>query len=599
MKQRLIKLFQLVRNLVWILRISYAINRPKFIIRIVTTILYAVFPIVSYWFLKQIIDSALALRSSDYASVKPIIYLIALKISFDVGWYFLDTFLEGMFKIMRFDLEAYFAEKIVMQLNRLDLEFFENSDFLDLKQKALDTYTWRPTEMLNIAFWSLYNLLQIVIQSTIIARLNYLWLSLLFMFQIPSLIILIKLGQSAWNIWEADSTTRRKFQYFSSLFENLAYVKEFALYNVGGYFIGKINALMGHFHARQKKIERKRVIYGFGGIFLSNLPGLYITVNLLLMLVRKEISPGLLTFYLSNLAAFSAALSNLVKNINYGYEVNLYIKEIRRFLQIDAKVKNGSGAKMANDDGEIEFKNISFSYPNSKRRLFSNFSLRIAPNQKIALVGENGSGKTTLIKLLCRFYDVQKGSITVNGVDIRKVPLVQLRSRLAVLFQDYVGYDLTVMENIAMGRIDQLANQRTVRHAALMAGADEFINTLPDRYRQQLGTAFTNGEQLSIGQWQRIALAKAFMRNSPIMILDEPTAAVDAKTENEIFNKVMTLIKNKTVIMVSHRFSTVRHADEIVVLKQGKMIERGNHQALMKANGEYAQMFSLQAKAYN
>lgn len=604
MKSKINQLIELVKSLLWILNISYSINHLKFFIRIFVTILYVVFPILSFWLLKQIIDTSLALTSTSITFIKPVLYLIAIKVFFDVGWYFLDSFLEGMFKIMRFDLELYFATKMSEKLNQMDIEFFENSRFLDLKQKALDTYSWRTTDTLNIAFWSFYNLMQIGVQSVIVVQINPIWLILLFAFQVPALVILLKIGQSAWNIWDADSATRRKFTYFSGLFENLAYIKEFKLYYVGGYFIEKIHQLMNQFHTNQKNIEKKRIIYGFGGILLSNIPALYIMVNLLIMLINKQISAGLLTFYLSNIAAFSLALSNLVKNINYGYETNLYIKEIRRFLKIKNTIVDNnpivSEAYLKNNNKfSIEFKNISFQYPNSKRKVFSNFSLTIKPNQKIALVGENGSGKTTLIKLLCRFYDVQSGEITINGVDIKSIPQLYLYSLFSVLFQDYVGYDLTVEENIAMGAIHKLHDKRTIQQVSNMTGITKLVNSLPNKYKQLLGTTFEGGEQLSIGQWQRIALAKVFMRNSPIIILDEPTAAVDAKTENEIFNKVMVLIKNKTILMVSHRFSTVRQADEIIVLKKGHIIERGSHDLLMHSKGEYATMFNLQAKGYN
>jgi len=516
MKSKFNQLIELVKSLVWILKISYSINRFKFIVRIFITIFYVALPIISYWLLKQIIDTSLILKPTSINVIKPVLYLIALKVSFDVGWYFLDSFLEGMFKIMRFDLEAYFAVVMVKKLNQMDIEFFENSNFLDLKQKALDTYSWRTTDMLNIAFWSFYNLMQIGIQSIIVIQINPVWLILLFVFQIPALTILLKIGQSAWNIWDADSTTRRKYTYFSNLFENLSYVKEFMLYGVGDYFINKIRQLIGEFHCNQKKIEKKRVVYGFGGILLSNFPGLYITVSLLFMLINKQITPGLLTFYLSNLAAFSLALSNLVKNINYGYEANLYIKEIRRFLEmknniIDNVIKKPGFLIQAPTDSSqlaVEFRNISFGYPNSKRKVFSNFSLNIRSNQKIALVGENGSGKTTLIKLLCRFYDVQKGKILVNGIDINNIPLEELRLRFAVLFQDYVGYDLTVEENIAMGAINKIKKRKEIISASRMAGVSEFVDKLPNKYNQLLGSTFEGGEQLSIGQWQRIALAK-------------------------------------------------------------------------------------------
>jgi len=595
------KLVRLIKNIIWILKISYSLGPLKFIARICTIILYATLPILSFWILKLIIDQAV-LSYVSKTTFNNLLYLVGLKIVLDLTWFFLDSLLEGLFKIMRFDLEAYFSHIVISKLNSMDLGFFEDSTILDLKQKALDTYSWRPTEMLNISFWSLYNLIQVTVQSMIIIQMNPLWLLLLYLFQIPAFLILLKIGQSAWNIWEADSTTRRKFMYFTGLFNNLAYIKEFKLYQVGDYFIEKIQNLLGVFHTNQKNIEKKRMMYGFSGVLLSNAPMFYITSSLLVKLIQKTLTPGLLTFYLNNLQTFASSLQNLVKNIIYGFEVNLYIDEIRRFLELPNKIIDPvkpTVLLLSENKVDINFNNISFTYPHSKRPVFKNFSLYINGEKKVAIVGENGSGKTTLIKLLCRFYDVQKGSITLNGIDIRSISQIKLHSLFSVLFQDYVGYDLTVKENIAMGSVIKIGNTNDIKKASQMAGVTEFVNSLPKKYNQLLGATFEGSEQLSIGQWQRIALAKVFMRNSPIMILDEPTAAVDAKTENEIFNKVMSLIKNKTVVMVSHRFSTVRQADEIVVIKAGQIIERGSHDRLMKSNGEYANMFNLQAKGYN
>lgn len=595
------KLIRLIKNIVWILKISYSLGPLKFIVRICTIVLYASFPILSFWILKLIIDQAL-LSYVSRTTYNNLFYLVGLKIMLDLTWFFLDSFLEGLFKIMRFDLEAYFSHTVVSKLNTMDLGFFEDSTILDLKQKALDTYSWRPTEMLNISFWSLYNLIQVTVQSMIIIQMNPLWLLLLYLFQVPAFLILLKIGQSAWNIWDADSTTRRKFMYFTGLFNNLAYIKEFKLYQVGDYFIEKVRNLLGVFHTNQKNIEKKRIMYGFGGVFLSNAPMFYITSSLLIKLIQRTLTPGLLTFYLNNLQTFASSLQNLVKNIIYGFEVNLYIDEIRRFLELPNKVTDPiqqNKLVLHNQKLDIDFQNISFTYPHSKRHVFKDFSLHIEGGKKIAIVGENGSGKTTLIKLLCRFYNVQKGSITINGFDIASISQAELHSLFSVLFQDYVGYDLTVKENIAMGSVTKIENTKDIKKASQMAGVAEFVDSLPKKYNQLLGATFEGSEQLSIGQWQRIALAKVFMRNSSIIILDEPTAAVDAKTENEIFDKVMSLIKDKTVLMISHRFSTVRHADEIIVLKAGQIIERGDHNKLMKINGEYATMFNLQAKGYN
>jgi ATP-binding cassette subfamily B protein len=246
----------------------------------------------------------------------------------------------------------------------------------------------------------------------------------------------------------------------------------------------------------------------------------------------------------------------------------------------------------------IEFKNVSFKYPQSERFILKDFNLTIQSGEKVSLVGENGAGKSTIIKLILRFYDATEGDILINGINIKEIDLDTWYKEIGALFQDFIKYQFTFKENVIYGDLSQKDNLEALKEALRKSGADSFLGNLPKGIDQVVGKTFEGGEDLSGGQWQKLALARAFFRNAPLLILDEPTSAIDAKAEYEIFENVQKLQKDKTVIIISHRFSTVRNADRILVLDEGKIIEEGNHEKLMDKKGLYAELFNLQAEGY-
>lgn len=280
---------------------------------------------------------------------------------------------------------------------------------------------------------------------------------------------------------------------------------------------------------------------------------------------------------------------------------NKYLDKFFEFLDTKKAINSPSTPKDIPDIPNppiIEFKNISFKYPGTERDILKDFNLTIQSGEKIALVGENGAGKSTLIKLLLRFYDVTGGEIFINGVNIKDVSVEDWHKKIGALFQDFIKYQFTFKENIYFGDLSRKQDEELLQEAIVKSGADKYLDTLPEKYNQVVGKMFEDGIDLSGGQWQKLALARAFFRNAPLLILDEPTSAIDAKAEYEIFQKVQSLQKDKTVIIISHRFSTVRNADRILVLDEGKIIEEGDHEKLMKKKGLYAELFNIQAQGY-
>lgn len=311
-------------------------------------------------------------------------------------------------------------------------------------------------------------------------------------------------------------------------------------------------------------------------------------------------SVGDFTFFISLLDRISNSAADMILNFGDMYENNLYVDhffEVLNLPKIISEKKNPTRIPKKELPPKIEFKKVTFSYPGSKEKVLRDVSFVIEPGENIAIVGKNGAGKTTLVKLLCRFYDVASGEILIDGINIKDLKLSDWYKFIGTLFQEFMHYDFTARENIMLGDTN-IKDEKKMREAAKRSGADKFIETLPKKYGQLLGRQFEGGTELSQGQWQKLAVARAFYESPPILILDEPTSAIDAEAEYEIFQNLKKVYENKTLFLISHRFSTVRNADKILVLDGGKIIERGSHEDLMKEDGLYAKMFRTQAKGY-
>ncbi len=347
-------------------------------------------------------------------------------------------------------------------------------------------------------------------------------------------------------------------------------------------------------------IARKRAIATLGAQALASILIFLVYGFIIYQTIQGILRIGDLVLYYQAFQRGQDALKGLLGSISGLYEDNLFLSNLYEFLELKPKIVQPANPQLIPQPMQtgIEFKNVGFQYTTTTRQALKNINLKIKPGEVVALVGENGSGKTTLIKLLCRLYDPTSGSITIDGKDIRSFDIANLRRQISVIFQDYVKYNFTANENIWLGNIELSPTEENITAAARRSGADQVINTLPQGYDTILGKLFEDGEELSIGQWQKVALARAFLRKSQVIVLDEPTSAMDPLAEDEVFQKFRELIKGQAAILISHRLSTVKMADCIYAIANGSIVESGTHSELIKLGGVYANLFETQAQYY-
>ena len=349
--------------------------------------------------------------------------------------------------------------------------------------------------------------------------------------------------------------------------------------------------------------ENKVHSYRYKGTIIAKILNsvTYISAPLYLinLLLQGQITLGSFTFYQTKFLDFSRDIDKMLAELLDLYDSAVYVTYVKDIFELETQIKSGSKIIESGKPPKIEFRNVSFKYPDTKNFVLRNINMSIDPSEEIAIVGENGAGKTTLIKLLLRYYDPTEGEILIDGIPLTDISIEHYYNEIGVLFQEYNTYaPLTVKDNISLGDTKNPSSTKRMRKAAKNADAEEFINKLDNKYQQVLAKQFTGGTKLSTGQWQKLALARMFYRNRPVLILDEPTASIDAEAEYKIFQRIYEFFKKKTVIIISHRFSTVRNAGVIYVFKAGKIIEYGSHDKLLKKKGVYAKAFKLQAEGY-
>ena len=481
----------------------------------------------------------------------------------------------------------------------LELAHFEDAEYYDKLVRARREASSRPLSLVIKTFDLFRDVIALTTIGIWLFQFSPYAVLLLGLAGVPAFLAEAKFSGEAFRIHRRRSAERRMQIYLEMVLTREDGVKEVKLLQLGRLFLERYVDIFRNIYKEDRSLVLRRGFWGYIlGLFAS--AAFYFAYGWVgFAAIAGAITIGQMTMYIAQFRLGQNSVTNSLTSINGMYEDNLYLSNLTEFLE--HKVPEHTGDKVQGPDSAdgIRFENVSFSYPGAQTPALNCVNLHIIPGESLAIVGENGSGKTTLIKLLTRLYAPTEGRILVDGLDLQEWDLDTIREKVGVIFQDFARYQLIVGENIGIGDVDSIGEDDQISEAARKGMAEAFVKDLPHKYQTQLGTWFKDGQELSGGQWQKIALSRAFMRSkADILILDEPTAAIDARAEAEIFSHFGDLTDNRISIIISHRFSTVRMANHIIVLEKAEIMEQGSHQQLLDLDGQYATLFNLQAKGY-
>jgi ATP-binding cassette, subfamily B, bacterial len=490
------------------------------------------------------------------------------------------------------------AVKVMEKAIELDVEYFEDDEFYDKLQRANRESSYRPYQI----FWQMVTIgSQCVTLISVVAVLLYWnwWLGLLILLApLPVVASQIFYSQQSYKIERERTQKRRLLGYFQYLTTNAHSVKEIRLFRLGDYFLGRYKRLYNDFYKVDSDLIKRETRSLVPFTTLTNI----IAAGAQIYAISTTIAAahiGFLAGYMQAIAVVHNTVEALVWSISRLYQNNLFVSNLFEFLDVAPyKIATGKRPVPERLQTGIEFRGVSFCYPGSDEMVLQDLNLFLKAGECVALVGHNGAGKTTLVKLLTRLYEPTAGQILLDGVPLEEYDTQDVRRHISVIFQDFVRYEMAARENVGFGYIEELANDDRIREATAQSGADAIIEGLPEKYETTLGRMFEKGHELSIGQWQKMALARAFMRRASVVVLDEPTSSIDAESEADIFSRLQQIAAGATTLLIAHRFSTVRMADRIIVIKQGHIIEDGTHRELLAIDGTYAHLFRLQAAGY-
>jgi len=581
-----------------LLKIAFDEEKLLLLFYFLTSFLGVIFLFLVYFLYRQMIDQifiGLTTNKTTIVFLTIITYLLFEYLSrfvyYTVNSYYLEYVLRSKFQNI---LTRKFSQKIAS----LDFANLENGEVRNLIAKVEDSYTWRLHDNLRVISYMIYNLSALFLSFLVALRFNLWYFLLLGLFSTPFYYLRAKYGNAYWSIYSSKAKDTNYLWYLKHLYTNFQTLAEIKIYQLNNYFLEKMKKVQDSLIYEYEKPIRK---YTFWSIFTSTMIPIIIYFSLkdfVSLIFLKKYTLGDYTFFLNTLFTFSGQISNILLNIGSLYENDLFVDDYFKLIDLKNKIEKAKQPIVLKNNTfeKIEFKNVSFNYPEGKDLVLKNINLTIKKGENVAFVGHNGAGKTTLIKLLLRFYDPTTGEILIDGVNLYQLDLNFWYQQIGILFQDFAKYYLSLKENIIFGDVKKV-NDELINEVLKKAKAEELLK-LKNGLNQILGRWFEEGQEISIGQWQKVAIARALYRNAPILILDEPTSNIDPQAEEEIFENLVDIYQKKTLIFISHRFSTVRKADRIYVLDKGEIIESGTHEILLKNNKLYKKFFEIQKKGY-
>lgn len=579
-------------NLVW------TTSKSLTIIFGILTLAGGILPAAMAYIGKLIVDAVVASAQSNHDIYRPLMYvgLEAIAVIFLAASQRGQSICQSLLRAM---LGQRVNELILSKALTLELTQFEDSEFYDKMTNARREASSRPLSLVTRTFGLVQNALSLITFGALLVKFSILSVVVLVIAAIPPFIGETKFASQAFRLFSWRAPETRQQSYLETLVAREDFAKEVKLYQLGEMLLRRYRNTFHQLFYEDRDLTLRRGLWGYLLGLLSNVT-FYVTYAwIVIETVVGRISLGDMTMYITVFRQGQATFSGALASIGGMYEDNLYLSNLYEFLEAKVPTQTGKATKGVDANDGIRFENVSFTYPGSYQPALKNISLHLKPGEKLAIVGENGSGKTTLIKLLTRLYNPDSGRILLDGLDLQQWDIDVLRQRIGVIFQNFVRYQFTVGENIGVGDVNRIDDKELWEMAASKGMAMPFIEKMPDNFDTQLGKWFKNGQELSGGQWQKIALARAFMRtDADILVLDEPTSAIDAQAEFEIFERLRTLTKHQMVFLISHRFSTVRMANKIIVIEGGELIEEGTHEQLLRKGKRYAELFTLQAAGY-